>query len=318
MLRPPTFCTRPRRRVAVWSLLALAACTAPSMPGTLPPDASAAQASASIPPWAGMPLTWGKLDAIESWLASAPQPDDDYWSIEGQLQLSEGRLLFSKEEARRAPERLTAARVGFQRVIADTAASQDQIARAREGLELAASLGGAVPASAPNSVAGVVSRAQWRAARARPSRMVPHRGNYRYITIHHSAESVPPRLSGSLEDSAAAVRSMQRAHMGSRNYGDLGYHFVIDPNGRVFEGRQLIWQGAHAGGNNNVGNIGVCLIGNFNQERPSARALSALEALLRRLQSTWNIPSRSLRTHSDWKTTDCPGRYLRGWVASHR
>jgi hypothetical protein len=301
----------------------LGACNSPGLPGTLPPEFNQGEARASIPPWAGMPLTWGKLDAIESWLALEQPPSDDYWSVEGQLQLSEGRLLFSNDArgGSISADRLAAARIGFQRVIADTSASEDQIARARDGLLLAESLDTRSTAPVGRSVnsaytGALIHRDQWAAARARPSRMESNGGSYRYITVHHSAERVPPTLSGSLADSAEAVRSIQRAHMRGENYGDLGYHYVIDPFGRVFEGRELRWQGAHAGGRNNVGNIGICLIGNFDRERPTSQALTALDSLVSQLRSNWKIPASGIRGHSDWKTTDCPGRYLRAWVGT--
>jgi hypothetical protein len=65
-----------------------------------------------------------------------------------------------------------------------------------------------------------------------------------------------------------------------------------------------------------VGNIGICLIGNFDRERPTSQALTALDSLVSQLRSNWKIPASGIRGHSDWKTTDCPGRYLRAWVGT--
>jgi N-acetyl-anhydromuramyl-L-alanine amidase AmpD len=82
----------------------------------------------------------------------------------------------------------------------------------------------------------------------------------------------------------------------------------------VFQGRDLVWQGAHAAGSNNVQNIGVCLIGNFDDEKPSAAALDALERLLDDLRKKHGIARSQVLGHGDLKKTDCPGKNLEPWV----
>ncbi len=281
-----------------------------------------------LPPWVGQPLTWEKLSAIEAWLENGSASSSPYWGVEGELALSEGRLTFAQSDALATEAvpgtlaaRLDAARQGFERVLADSRASQDQIDRARAGLRASQGVEREAP-SAPRVreaswVSSMVPRSRWGASRAIPSKMERNLDGWRFITVHHSAERHPPALSGSLEDSASAVRSIQHAHMNGEGYGDLGYHFVIDPYGRVFEGRDLSWQGAHSGGTNNVQNLGVCLLGNFDQERPTQAALASLEHLLDELRAKWNIPRRAVRAHCDWKTTDCPGRNLQSWLRSY-
>jgi hypothetical protein len=304
-------------------------CAAPGIPHDSG-GGTASEATATLPPWVGQPLTWEKLSAIESWLESGSASSSPYWGVEGELALSEGRLSFAQSDALSAgadpgalAARLGAARQGFERVLADSRASGDQIERARVGLE--ASQGPAVEPERPSQphareaswLSGVIPRASWGASRAIPSKMVRNQNGWRYITVHHSAERHPPELSGSLEDSASAVRSIQHAHMNGEGYGDLGYHYVIDPYGRVFQGRELTWQGAHAGGSNNLQNIGICLLGNFDVEHPTPAALGALQHLLDELRAKWNIPRKAVRAHCDWKTTDCPGTYLQSWVRSY-
>jgi N-acetyl-anhydromuramyl-L-alanine amidase AmpD len=127
--------------------------------------------------------------------------------------------------------------------------------------------------------------------------------------------AAPRALSGAVQDSAGAVRDIQHAHMNVQSYGDIGYHFLIDPYGRVFEGRQLSWQGAHAGGQNNVENIGVCVIGNFERERPTRAALASLDRLVDELSQTYAIDERNVVPHSHWKNTACPGRNLESWLS---
>ena len=99
--------------------------------------------------------------------------------------------------------------------------------------------------------------------------------------------------------------------MNNRGYGDIGYHFLIDPSGRVWEGRELRWQGAHASGDNNIGNIGICLLGNFVRERngqgPTSDQIRSMEQLVVSLMQRYRMRPSALYCHSDFKSTACPG-----------
>lgn len=266
------------------------------------------------PSWAMEPLSWGKLDAIERWIEQTPRPDD-YWRVESRLQLAEGQLEFSQEASAAASTRQfrrNAALEGFRTVIRDAGANRDQQLRAKLGtraIDTARdSSTEAAPAAAP--VRDLVRRARWRARAANPRKMTPASGRWSWITVHHSVIS---SSSDSLGASLDTVFSIQRDHMNNRGYADIGYHFLIDRAGRVIEGRELRWQGAHAGGSNNRGNVGICLLGNFDEEQPSRAALAALDRLVFELQNELRIPRRNVRPHKAWKETQCPGTHLMPW-----
>jgi hypothetical protein len=106
--------------------------------------------------------------------------------------------------------------------------------------------------------------------------------------------------------------------MDGRGYGDIGYHYLIDPYGRVFEGRQIQWQGAHANKENNIQNIGVCLLGNFEQQKPAGPALEALERVLGSLRAKHKIALDRVYLHGEFRGTDCPGENLAAWVRRYR
>ncbi len=153
----------------------------------------------------------------------------------------------------------------------------------------------------------VVSRSSWQ-----PSPVV--RNNLdamqrpRRITIHHSAMYF--RDTGQ-RAAAAQINRIQRDHMRNRSYGDIGYHFLIDPSGRIWEGRKLRYQGAHASGNNNIGNIGVCLLGNFVRQKqgqgPTSAQIESMEGLVMQMMQRYGFGGESLFCHSDFKNTACPG-----------
>ncbi|MFQ5504227.1 MAG: peptidoglycan recognition family protein, partial [Planctomycetota bacterium] len=162
----------------------------------------------------------------------------------------------------------------------------------------------------------LLRRKTWGSRRSNPAAMVAM-GRPSRITVHHSAMY----LHGSLSQAAQQVRSFQRGHM-KRGWGDIGYHFLVDPSGRVFEGRSLRYQGAHAGDErSNRGNIGICVLGNFQPytqeptQRPSPAQVAGLESLIRFCCEQFGIAPQRIYTHKEVHprgpgATLCPGTHL--------
>jgi hypothetical protein len=130
---------------------------------------------------------------------------------------------------------------------------------------------------------------------------------WRYIVIHHSAT-----LRGS-------ATTFHKDHLEDRGWDNgLGYHFVIgngqgSPDGAVEPGPRWLRQqtGAHCSTTDNRYNehgIGICLVGNFEVDHPTAAQLDSLERLVRLLCWVCDIPSTDVRVHGDLKSTLCPGR----------
>lgn len=115
------------------------------------------------------------------------------------------------------------------------------------------------------------------------------------IVLHHTAT----RRDVSVED-------IRRAHL-RRGFSDIGYHFVIDANGRVHPGREIARVGAHARGHN-AHSLGIAVIGNFEKESPTPAQLHALSRLIAELLS--KFPSARIVGHRDLCPTRCPGRHL--------
>jgi len=126
----------------------------------------------------------------------------------------------------------------------------------------------------------------------------PLREVLKTIVVHHSA--LPTNL---------GVAEIQKLHMQERGYADIGYHFVIDPDGVIFEGRNISVRGAHTSGHN-TGSIGVVLLGNFEESAPNDRQYNSLRNLIHQLALKYKITR--LAGHRDFHPdkTVCPGAEL--------
>lgn len=164
----------------------------------------------------------------------------------------------------------------------------------------------------------VLPRSSWKAAQARTSNM-NRMGRVQRVTVHHSATVVRGTSSAT---SIAAIRGIQRHHQQQNGWGDIGYHYLIDPAGRVWTGRGIEWQGAHAGDpTRNRSNVGICLLGSFvpdEQGAPPPAQLAALEALLVSLAVEHGLEPADILTHKELKDTACPGPYVQTAVEELR
>ena len=110
----------------------------------------------------------------------------------------------------------------------------------------------------------------------------------------------------------ADPKDIQDLHMDRRGFADVAYHFLIDSNGIIYEGREINIRGAHVQGFN-TGSVGIVLLGNFNDEQPTEEQLDSLRGLLAYLRYNYEI--EFLAGHKDYPNqspagTECPGANL--------
>lgn len=166
-------------------------------------------------------------------------------------------------------------------------------------------------------------RSAWSTQPVLEARTSPMGGQPVRITVHHSdfPDDTNP-------DTPSVLRRIEAAHhRGIGRNGQPGaciaYHFLIGPDGTVYEGRPLKYQGAHAGAANNALNIGVCLLGNFEKRAVPVVQSQSLTDVLDRLRATFHIPRDKIYGHLDFNPpgnqhTDCPGVFLYGLVRTYR
>jgi hypothetical protein len=154
-------------------------------------------------------------------------------------------------------------------------------------------------------------RSSWAASQIDVSNIEPMQPIYR-LTIHHSGDA-----DDAIGDAPKHLRDFERAHQ-AKGWACIGYHFVIARDGTVYEARPIKYQGAHATGDNNIGNIGVCLMGNFDSRPIPIAQRMALLSTVDRLRKQYNIKRSDVYGHRDFKTTDCPGPVVMKWIANYK
>ena len=146
--------------------------------------------------------------------------------------------------------------------------------------------------------------------------------------IHHTAGS----NSYSKSESAAIVKATQSYHMDSRKWCDIGYNFLVDNYGQIFEGREggvdQQVRGAHAGnGDVNKYMFGVSLMGTFTTKNPSSEMKTAVADLVAWRFSIANVPAKGtvkvggkvynrVSGHRDVVSTACPGATVYRWLSA--
>lgn len=171
-----------------------------------------------------------------------------------------------------------------------------------------------VRAAPPAAEIAVERRSRWnaRAIRSNKDPMAP----ITRITVHHTGVPFDGTDYGA---TAAGIRSIQRQHQDGNGWADIGYHFIVDRAGRVWEGRSLEWQGAHAGNPSlNRGNIGVAVLGHFDRQHLTPAQREALVRLLDDLRSRYGIQRSQVLAHGELKATACPGSALRHLVDDYK
>ncbi len=181
---------------------------------------------------------------------------------------------------------------------------------------------GVKPAGAAPAQPGIVTRASWGADESYRSvnagcTQPSYAQNVRFAIAHHTAGT----NAYTAADSAAIVRAIYHFHTHTNKWCDIGYNFLVDRFGTVFEGRfggitQAVI-GAHAEGFN-TGSTGVAVMGTFQTDPVPSAAYNAVRNLLAwklalhgvdpyGTVTAGGIPVRTIIGHGDVNATLCPG-----------
>ncbi|WP_461032254.1 N-acetylmuramoyl-L-alanine amidase [Streptomyces mayteni] len=153
------------------------------------------------------------------------------------------------------------------------------------------------------------------------------------ITVHHTATT------NDYTDAAAEIRAIYTFHIQTNGWTDIGYHFLIDQEGHIYEGHYTgddgipahdaegdVITATHVGGMNS-GNIGIALLGDLVDQPATDAARESLATLIGVLSRFHGLDPRGqtrfvnpvsgaerdvsvVSGHQDWMETECPGATL--------
>lgn len=182
----------------------------------------------------------------------------------------------------------------------------------------------------------VIPRDRWDDKRTPATGLYAYRGDlgrrFTHVVIHHSDF-----------EPASGPDGILRYHLDVSGFSDIAYHFVVEPDGRIYEGRDLRYMGAHAGftveqrgarraKDPDFGAIGIVLDGYFEHSRPGERQLRAALTLVEDLRRRFSIPRANVIGHGEVadhlvkqrgltlgsSPTSCPGSALLRVLRAYR
>jgi uncharacterized protein with LGFP repeats len=185
----------------------------------------------------------------------------------------------------------------------------------------------------------IVTRRGWGADEGLRERGFRYTKKVKAAFVHHTASGNNYRCS----QVPSLIRSIYRYHVKSMGWRDIGYNFVIDKCGKIYEGRAggvaRPVLGAHTLGFNN-NSMGIAVLGSYGAKKPSAAAVRAVARLTAWKLGLYGVNPRGktylksggsnlhrkgkkvrlnvISGHRDGFRTECPGRKLYSKLGSAR
>jgi N-acetylmuramoyl-L-alanine amidase len=135
----------------------------------------------------------------------------------------------------------------------------------------------------------------------------------KFITLHHAGVTWK-----ATNDPLVSIRNLQAFSQREKNWADVPYHFLIAPDGRVLEGRDVHFEPDTNTKYDLQGVLNVELMGNFEEQRVSPEQLRATTLLVAKLCKDLNLDPKLMRGHNDAAPgqTTCPGRDFHRYLAN--
>lgn len=161
----------------------------------------------------------------------------------------------------------------------------------------------------------IVTVAAWGGTPADPATVRTHKIDH--ITLHHQGE---PFKAGT--DPRAYLRNLQTWSRNTKKWADIPYHYIIDLDGHIYEGRNIAFAGDTNTQYDPKGHALIEVVGNFEEVQPNGKQLDAVVDLMALLAAKHKVPVDRIRGHKDYAHTACPGanlyRYLENGYFSKR
>jgi hypothetical protein len=138
---------------------------------------------------------------------------------------------------------------------------------------------------------------------------IPHR--ITHVTLHHTGDA-QPLMPG--EDPVRRLRGLQSWGASDRNWWDVPYHFLLDLEGRIYEGRDYHFMGETNTTYDPGGHFLISVIGNYERQEPTPAQLASIADLMAWALRQYDLPLDRIGGHYNYADTSCPGRNLRKYL----
>ncbi len=154
----------------------------------------------------------------------------------------------------------------------------------------------------------IVTVRQWGGTPAIDSLAKKH--SITHITLHHQGEPFPEGT-----DPVQYLRNLQRWSRSEKHWIDIPYHYIIDLDGKVYEGRNINYAGDTNTEYDPTGHALIEVVGNFEEVEPNEKQLNAVVNVMTWLALKYSVPVDSIRAHKDYSSkTVCPGKNLYRYI----
>jgi N-acetylmuramoyl-L-alanine amidase len=156
----------------------------------------------------------------------------------------------------------------------------------------------------------IVSMKEWGGIPAPDS--VARKHTITSITLHHQGETFTRD-----RNVPAYLRNLQDWSRREKKWIDVPYHYIIDFDGIVYEGRDIRFAGDTNTQYDPAGHALVEVVGNYEDIAPNERQLETIVRLFAWLCRTYSVPPDSINGHKDVASgTVCPGKFLYPFLQS--
>ena len=138
---------------------------------------------------------------------------------------------------------------------------------------------------------------------------IPH--TITHVTLHHTGDATP-LMPG--EDPVRRLRGLQSWGATDRNWWDVPYHYLLDIDGGIFEGRDWHYMGETNTTYDPGGHFLISAIGNYERQEPTPATLAAIADLMAWALKKFDLPLDKIGGHYNYAQTGCPGQHLRKYL----
>lgn len=138
---------------------------------------------------------------------------------------------------------------------------------------------------------------------------IPHR--ITHVTLHHTGS---PEPLGPDDDPVERLRGLQSWGRTDRNWWDVPYHYLIDLDGRIYEGRDWRYMGETNTRYDPSGHFLISVLGNYNLQEATPAQIEAITDLMAWAVARFDVPLDRIGGHYDYAGTTCPGPHLRRYL----